>query len=120
MSKLQSILLASTLALTASCVTPEKPFVPYTTDASRKELVKNPGEVITAAKSHKFPVYVLRKNGDAVSYYTEGIVKEKKEGIGSIEYGLECTDNIWLFDDDTYNGMRTFNEEYSAERIDPK
>lgn len=120
MKTLQSILLASLLALTTSCATRQEPFVPYKTDASRKELVKTSREVIETAKNHRFPIYVLRKDGDAVSYYTEGIVKEKKEEIGEIEYGLECTDNLWLFDDDTYNGMRTFNEDYSAERIDPK
>jgi hypothetical protein len=112
--------LAGILALTSACATKELPFIPFKTNAGEKELVKTPSEVIANARKYSFPIYVLRKDGQAVSYYTEGVVSEVRTNIGKVEYGYESSNNFWLFDDDIYNGPRTFNDYYTVESYNPK
>lgn len=112
--------LATGLALTCSCATQEKPFIPFKTNAGEKELVKTGGEVIANARKYSFPVYILKRDEEPVSYYTEGTIIEQKEGIGEIRRGYESSNNFWLFDDDIYNGPRTFNDYYSVECYSPK
>lgn len=116
MKTLQSILLTSILTLTTSCATKQEPYVPYKTDASRKELVKTSKEVITNARKHSLPIYAIKRRNRVVGYYTEGIVTETKEKVGRIEYGYESTDNFYLLDDDTSNGPKV-PEGYSVEKF---
>lgn len=118
MKTLRSILLASLVALTTSCISTQRPFVPFETNAGEKELVNTKREVAQNAKRYHLPLYALRKNGELVSYYTEGVVTTNRENVGKVEFGYECTDNFWLFDDDIYNGVRTFGPNYSVDRID--
>ncbi|VVB79326.1 Uncharacterised protein [uncultured archaeon] len=118
MKKLGSILLASALLALTSCSSVQRPFIPFETNAGEKELVKTKREVAENAKRYHLPLYALRKNGELVSYYTEGVVTTNRENVGRVEFGYECTDNFWLFDDDIYNGVRIFNPSYSVERID--
>lgn len=118
MKNLGSILLASALLAITSCSTVQKPFVPFKTNVGEKELVKTKREVVENAKKYHLPLYALRKDGELVSYYTEGTITTNRENIGKVEFGYECTDNIWLFDDNIYNGVRTFGPSYSVDKTD--
>ncbi len=116
---LRTVGLAAGLALTCSCATQEEPFIPFKTNAGEKELVKTPSEVIANARKYSFPVYILKRDGKTVSYYTEGVVSEVRTNIGKVEYGYECSNNFYLFDDDCRNGVRLFKNEYTAESHNP-
>lgn len=101
------------LSLLCSCATPN-PFTLFETNYSRKELVDTPKQVFENAKKYSLPVYTVKRNGQPMGYYAEGVITEERDKIGKVALGYECSDCFTLFDDDIYNGPRLFNYEYTA------
>lgn len=116
MRKLSSILFTSALLFVSSCTTQKKSFESLETNVGVKDLVNSGSQVIANARKYNLPLYVLKKDGKVVSFYTEGIVTEEREKFGKVEFGYECTDNLFLFDDKVSNGIRVLNPRYSVER----
>jgi hypothetical protein len=115
MKNLRNLLFSGLIALTCSCLSPQKETIISEPPCIRKELVSGPHEVIANARKYSLPIQVLKKDNQIYGYYTGGITSEMSDKFGKIEFAYECSDNFRLLDGYFFGLRKPLKQGYTLE-----